>query len=210
VANVFYVPGILAIVWGGRERRESSKARTGFICGIIGTSLSALATLILVIAVASAGSAIDNAVDDVNREPGATSSSGNTKASYAVGETASTGDFEVTVYGFENPQPSGNEFVTARPGWHYVSVDVEITNPDSEDQQSFSSLFGFHLLDGENRQYDEDLFDAGLEPGAPGGEIAAGQSVRGFVAFEVPDGTSGLKLRVQGSLTASGAVFDLA
>ncbi|MGI9022356.1 MAG: hypothetical protein ACR2HV_03825, partial [Acidimicrobiales bacterium] len=38
--------GILAIVWGGRERQQNSKARTGFICGIIGTSLSALWTLI--------------------------------------------------------------------------------------------------------------------------------------------------------------------
>ncbi|MGI9032904.1 MAG: hypothetical protein ACR2HY_04320 [Acidimicrobiales bacterium] len=32
--NLVYIPGILAIVWGGRERQENSKARTGFICGI--------------------------------------------------------------------------------------------------------------------------------------------------------------------------------
>jgi hypothetical protein len=29
------------------------------------------------------------------------------------------------------------------------------------------------------------------------------------VVFEVPDGTTGLALRVQGSLTAAGAVFAL-
>ena len=39
---------------------------------------------------------------------------------------------------------------------------------------------------------------AGLTPGAPEGTIASGQSVRGFVAFEVPNGATGLKLRVQG------------
>ena len=43
--NFFFVPGILAIVWGGRERRVSSKANTGYICGIIGTVLSAMMTL---------------------------------------------------------------------------------------------------------------------------------------------------------------------
>ncbi len=125
-----------------------------------------------------------------------------------MGDTATTGDFKVTVYGFKNPQQPADEYLTPRPGMHYVSVDVQMTNPDSE-QQSFSSLLGFHLIDAQNRQYNEDFMDAGLTPGAPGGEIAAGQSVRGFVAFEVPDGTSGLKLRVQGNLTAAGAVFNL-
>ena len=209
--NVFYVPGILAIVWGGRERHQSSKARTGFVCGIIGTTLSVLATLLFVLVFAVAGNAVNEAADSLavtdNASPAM--AAGPTKASYNVGDTATTGDFRVTVYGFKDPQPPASEFMTPRPGMHYVSVDVQMTNPDPKEQQSFSSLLGFHLIDGQNRQYNEDFMDAGLTPGAPGGEIAAGQSVRGYVAFEVPDGTSGLKLRVQGNLTAAGAVFNL-
>jgi len=58
--NVLYVPGILAIVWGGRERHENPKARTGFICGIIGTALSLMVTLFFVVAIASAGNAVNN------------------------------------------------------------------------------------------------------------------------------------------------------
>ncbi|MDQ6725199.1 MAG: DUF4352 domain-containing protein [Actinomycetota bacterium] len=225
--NVFYVPGILAIVWGGRERRESGKARTGFICGIIGTLLSALLTLLIVAVIASAGSAVNTAAKSLPSTPASQqnlspSASGATppastpspaspaKAGYNLGATAKTGDFMVTVYGFKNPQPSTNTFITPKPGMHYVSVDVQITNPDLKSQRAFSSLIGFHLLDAQNFQYTEDLMDAGLTPGAPDGELAAGQSVRGYVGFEVPDTASGLKLRIQGGLTAAGAVFNLA
>lgn len=208
--NVFYVPGILAIVWGGRERHQNSKARTGFVCGIIGTTLSALATLLFVVIFAVAGNAANEAANSLavtdNASPGI--AAGSTEAAYNVGDTASTGGFKVTVYGFKDPQPPVNEFMTPGPGMRYVSVDVQMTNPGSK-QQRFSSMLGFRLIDGQNRQYNENFMDAGLTPGAPGGEFAAGQSVRGYVAFEVPDGTSGLKLRAQGNLTAAGAVFNL-
>ena len=220
--NVFYVPGILAIVWGGRERRENGKARTGFICGIVGTALSALGTLLIILTVVGTASAVNTAINDlpsttpVIETPGAAapttpaSPASPTKAVYNVGDTAKTGEFTVTVYAFKNPQPSANSFIQPDPGMHYVSVDVQMTNTDSKTQRAFSSILGFHLVDAQNRQYDIDLFDAGLKPGAPGGTIASGQSVRGFVAFEVPNGATGLKLRVQGNLTAAGALFNLA
>jgi hypothetical protein len=81
-------------------------------------------------------------------------------------------------------------------------------NPLRE-QQSFSSLIGFHLLDAQNRQYDEDIFGAGVTPSAPDGEISGGMSIRGIVVFEVPNGTTGLRFRAQGSFTAAGAVWTL-
>lgn len=46
--NVLLVPGILAIVWGGKERQYDSKAKAGFILGIIGTVLSVLGIVYLV------------------------------------------------------------------------------------------------------------------------------------------------------------------
>ena len=127
---------------------------------------------------------------------------------YKVGDTANTSGLQAKVYGFRDPQPPVDSFNTPKTGNHFVSVDVQITNPGSS-QQRFSSLLGFHLLDSQNRQYDEDLTSGGLIPGAPDGELAAGQSIRGFVVFETPDGTTGLRFRVQGSITAAGAVFRL-
>ena len=113
------------------------------------------------------------------------------------------------MYGFKNPQPSKDQFDTPQAGNHFVSVDVQVMNPGS-DQQTFSSLVGFHLLDSKNHQYDEELTAAGLKPGAPDGQIAGGQAIRGFVVFQVPNGTTGpLRFRAQGSITAAGAVWTL-
>jgi hypothetical protein len=58
--NLFYVPGILAIIWGGRERRESTRARAGFVCGIVGTALWALVTVVVVILAFTAGNAFSS------------------------------------------------------------------------------------------------------------------------------------------------------
>jgi hypothetical protein len=125
-----------------------------------------------------------------------------------IGDTGTTSGLKVTVYGVMDPQPPPNpDFGAAPAGMHYVSVDVQVANP-SKDNVSFSSLIGFHLLDSKNRQYDETI-TLGLQPSAPDGQIPPQGAVRGFVAFQVPDGTMGLKLRVQGSLTASGVVFRL-
>jgi len=125
---------------------------------------------------------------------------------YNIGDTAKTGDFEVTVYGFNNPQTTANQFDKPAAGNRYVSVDVQIANEGSK-QETFSSLIGFHLVDGANRQYDVRITT--VEPKAPEGQIPAGGAIRGVAVFEVPDRTTGMRFRVQGSLTASGAFFAL-
>lgn len=128
------------------------------------------------------------------------------KTVYKVGDTAKTGDFEVTVYGFKDPQTTTNQFDKAAAGNRYVSVDVQVANKGSS-QQTFSSVLGFHLVDGANRQYDLEFTT--VEPKAPDGQIPAGGAIRGLAVFEIPEGTTGMRLRVQGNITASGAFFNL-
>jgi hypothetical protein len=70
--NLLYVPGILAIVWGGRERQENSNARRGFVCGIIGTAISALLTLIFVVAAVAGGSSAKTTVRQTAVRPTST------------------------------------------------------------------------------------------------------------------------------------------
>ena len=127
---------------------------------------------------------------------------------YKLGDTATTSGFQVTVYAVKDPQAPAQSFITPQPGTHFVSVDVQVANP-FKNPQTFSSLIGFHLLDSQDKQYGEEISNGGLTPGPPEGQIAPGQSVRGFVVFQVPEATAGLKLRVQGSLTAVGAVWAL-
>jgi hypothetical protein len=124
---------------------------------------------------------------------------------YKVGQTAKSADFKFTVYSaVEGPAPGP---FASKPGTHIVAVDVEVINPDSQ-QRAFSSLLGFHLLDRQKHQYNETL-TAGLSPPAPDGQIPPEGSIRGMVGFEVPDGTTGLRFRAQGEITANGAIWML-
>jgi hypothetical protein len=164
----------------------------------------ALIVLIIIIVAASSGSKDKNnnaSNNDLSNGPPPAS------ADMKVGQTGHTSDFDVTVYGYKDPQPPPTSGVdTPKAGNHYVSVDVQVKNTSS-DQQSFSSLLAFHLLDAQNRQYDETVTT--ISPSAPEGEVAKGQAIRGFVVFEVPNGTTGLRFRTQGSITASGDVWKL-
>lgn len=133
----------------------------------------------------------------------ANDSPGNTKA--PAGQAARTGDFEVVVRGFKDPQLTSRYF-PARPEMHYVSVDVEVLNRGSA-KQSFSSFATFRLLDATGTEYGGTVAD--LEPGPPLGDIRAGGSLRGLALFEVPNGTVGLRLRAQAGGSAPAVVLPL-
>jgi hypothetical protein len=127
------------------------------------------------------------------------------KAVHTVGETARTGDFDVTVFGFKDPETPG-QFLQPAPGMHFVTVDVQLTNRSSR-QRSFSSLLGFRLLDGADRQFDATFAD--IAPAAPDGDFPPGQALRGLALFEVPDGTTGLSFRAHATLDDPGVLFAL-
>ncbi len=188
--------------YGASPTPAAQRKRHGCLYAALG--VAAVVILIVVVAVVAIGSAAKKV--STNAQNGNLGGAA-PAAQYKVGDTASTGSFRVTVFGVKDPQPPLNQFDTPRAGDHYVAVDVQISNPGT-DQKSFSSLLGLHLLDSLNHQYSETII-SGLAPGSPDGQIAGGQSVRGFVGFEVPDGTVGLKLRAQGGLTSAGAVFNL-
>ncbi len=160
----------------------------------------ALAVAVVVVAAAAGLSS-----DDEPGSSGQPSATAGPPSSFAVGETARTGDFDVTVYGFRDPEPPG-QFLRPQAGMHFVSVDVQVANP-MPTLQEFSSLLGFHLLDGSNRQFNLTFND--ITPGPPEGAIPAGQAIRGLVVFEIPDGATGFRFQVQGSLTASEVLFTL-
>ena len=127
------------------------------------------------------------------------------QTTYAVGQTASTSGWNVTVFAVHNPQTPAT--VTPGAGKHYVSVDVQVTNAASQ-SATWSGLVGFHLLDAQNHQYDIEITD--ITPKAPDGPVPAGGRLRGLAVFTVPNATTGaLRLQVQASPTAGGAIFNL-
>lgn len=123
---------------------------------------------------------------------------------HVLGGTVRTGAFDITVHGYTDPQAPGR-FPPA-PGKHFLSVDVEVANRTSASQR-FSFLLGFHVIDQAGREIDAMFSD--LTPPVPDGDVSPGQSLRGRVLFEVPDGATGLRFRAQGSLDESGGLFPL-
>lgn len=162
--------------------------------------LAAVVVLILLIVVVLAASG-----GSKKASTSVTTSKPATGGTFAVGQTASSSGFEIVVFGVKDPQPP-SQFARPAAGTHYISVDVQLTNKNSR-QEVFSSIIGFHLLDAKNQQYDVQFTD--ITPKSPEGEFAPGQALRGLVVFQVPDGSTGLRVRVQGSITATGAVFKL-
>jgi hypothetical protein len=129
-----------------------------------------------------------------------------TEQTYAVGQTAQTSDFEVTLLTVEDPMTTSNEFDTPDEGNRFVGVEFEVKNVGDE-RQTLSTLLGAELLDSLNRPYDIAL--AGLDRPQLDGEVVPGQSRRGWITFEIPADATGLKVRLKGSLTAQGSLFVL-
>lgn len=135
-----------------------------------------------------------------------TTSAPPTQASYSVGQTAHTGDFDVTLNTVENPYTPTNRFEKPPAGQHFVGVELTVKNTTS-DQKTMSTLMGAEVTDSLSRPWHSTF--AGVDRPQLDGTVAANDSRRGWIFFALPDDATGLKLRMKGSLTATGSLFVL-
>ena len=126
---------------------------------------------------------------------------------YAVGETAHTGVFDVTVHTVASPWESGNQFEVPQPGHHFVAVEASLVNVDGSELETWSSVLGAEITDSLGRPWD--IAFAGYELPMLDGDVGLGMTRRGWIVFEVADDAAGLLLRLSGNLTATGSLFDL-
>lgn len=126
---------------------------------------------------------------------------------YAVGETAHTGVFDVTVHEVVSPWVSGNQFEVPQPGHHFVAVEASLVNIDGSELETWSSLLGAEVTDSLGRPWNTAF--AGVDLPMLDGDVGLGMTRRGWVVFEVADDATGLLLRLSGNLTATGSLFDL-
>jgi hypothetical protein len=215
---IFWIGSILALVFGymalRRIKRSPDRGRGLAIAGVV-LGWIGMVTLVFIIAVFAGGGDDD---DDDDTSTGTTASettaedSGTTAAPtegqdvYQVGETAHTADLDVTVHAVQDPYEPANEFETPQAGMRFVAVEAELTNADDE-PITWSSIMGAELTDDQNRPYTVAL--AGTDLPQLDGDVPAAGSRRGWVAFEVPQDATGLQLRIKGSVTATGSLFDL-
>jgi hypothetical protein len=119
----------------------------------------------------------------------ASSSAAAASGTFKVGQQVKVGSYTVTVHKVTYPYTSDMD--TPEAGKAYILLDVEVANNTSS-KQTFSSLMQFGLKDSTNVSYTETIA-VGADGQVPDGDIPAGQSLRGPVAFQVPAGAKGLQ-----------------
>ncbi|MEY9932740.1 hypothetical protein ABH926_007391 [Catenulispora sp. GP43] len=136
---------------------------------------------------------------------GAKSSAPAASGTFKVGQQVKVGSYTVTVHKVTYPYTSDMDQPDA--GKAYVLLDVEVANSGSS-TQAFSSMMQLGLKDSTNATYTETIV-VGADGNPPDGNISAGESMRGPVAFEVPAGAKGLQFSFLSDLMGDKTYIDL-
>lgn len=123
---------------------------------------------------------------------------------YDTGEEIGYQDVAVIVNGARTESSLG-QFSQPDEGNEFVIVDISITNNTGE-ERTFSTILQMMLKDGEGYTYQESLtatgsLDRGFDEGTP---LSDGETRRGELAYEVPQGTAPLYWVFEFSVFAGG------
>ena len=127
-----------------------------------------------------------------DEEPESTPTQGrgspSTGESLAVGETGDAGDFQITL---NSVNRTTDGLLAPGAGNEYLIVDLTVENVGTNDSV-VSSLLNFSVKDADGTSYNQS-FTAGVETSLDG-DVAANQQLTGQIAYEVPQGSTGLVL----------------
>lgn len=153
--------------------------------------------LIIVIALIFVG----NAIGGGENQPDSSSSSSDQtsqekpkedeKTNYAVGETVDIDERKITVSEVQRNFDTGNQFAQPESGKEFVVVTISIEN--GSDNEMTYGTYDFKMQDSNGVQQMEAI-TAISEGKLNSGSLAAGGKVSGKLAYEVPQGDTGLKL----------------
>jgi hypothetical protein len=173
-----------------------STAKKGFVggfCGCFGVLAAVIVLIIIVVVIigVAAGGGGEKKAKVVATAPGqagqAQASPPTGPVSQPIGSTQKVGDAEVTVHGVR--ESAGEQYFKPKTGMKWVIVDVSAKNV-GDNAYNLSSLLQAKLRDVDARNY---TITVGPQTvGDFDGTIAAGDTLRGEVAFEVPVDAKGL------------------
>ena len=124
-----------------------------------------------------------------------------TTVPFTVGDEVLLGDWTVRVNGVTDPFVTTTRD-TPREGYKYVVVDITVGN-ESRRPDSVSALACFELEDDTGREYR--IAVLGDLDAMPDGEVDAGGTKTGVIAWEVPELAEGLRLRFKCELFSRGS-----
>jgi hypothetical protein len=99
---------------------------------------------------------------------------------FGIGDTVAMGELEHTFHGARFYE--GDDFMSPEDGRAWLLVDVEVTNT-GDDSTAISSMIMWSVVDSDNRTADQTI--TADERGSVDGELGAGRSMRGEIAYEV-------------------------
>jgi hypothetical protein len=159
---------------------------------------------VLALVIMACGGSSANAGTSVGTS-GNNSSSSNASKHFKVGDQVKVGDtFIATVNSFKtNP---GDDIFKPKSGNKFVVVDVTLKNVGST-EQNISSLLQFTLKDATGQKYDETII-SNVTP--PDGKLAAGDIIKGQIAYEVAASQHDFTLAFEADIISSGqTLWDL-
>lgn len=170
--------------------------------------------LIAIAAVASSGDrdqgnddAGDQATANSTQSDGDGDGDGDGQEVFAIGQTAHTGDLDVTVHTVQDPFTPTNPLETPPAGQRFVAVEATVTNT-GPGPLPFSTLAGLELFDQLDRPWTTALAGTDL-PQLDAPTVVPGEARRGWVVFAVPPDATNLRIRIKGNITANGSLFQL-
>lgn len=124
---------------------------------------------------------------------------------FKVGESVKMGDLEFTVNGVKTDK--GGDFNKPEEGNVFLIIDATINNTGKE-SSALSSLIMFKLYDSEF--YEKDISIFADTKGSLDGELGAGRTMRGEIAFEVGKDETEWELIFEPNLFGFGqAIYEL-
>ena len=116
-----------------------------------------------------------------------------------IGTTVEAGGSSYTLNEVKDPAPAGIFGVTE--GKRLIALDITQVGT-SDDGDDFNALY-FAVQDSDGYVYGPELAGADVEPQFGSGELAAGQVVRGWVVFELPETSRLVSLMVEAEVFGS-------
>lgn len=111
---------------------------------------------------------------------------------FKTGDRIALGDWQFVVHKVTDPLKPTNEFITPKSGNRWLAVDLEVKNKGTK-TEPFSTILALELKDSQNKLYDVAITGEDSVK-QPDGDVAAGESRRGTVVYEVPTAAKGFTL----------------
>jgi len=128
---------------------------------------------------------------------------------YKVGDTGSALDFKLTV---SNVKQCKNKYYFSKPKKGNIWIGVELLVESSADKPFFANPGNAKITDGEGIAYNPSYRSTkDCDPTLKGTQLAKGEKAKGWVVFEIPKASSGLKLSYNPSRFGASQIikFDL-